>query len=104
MTFSNYLTTDIEWPADSSELPSSAVVAVPSSLWSLGAKDFEPEGAFDHLDEMEEDEADDFWDEYEPSEAAQDALDAEWDREMKRLLRAQFGFDPKRIGSWRPEA
>jgi hypothetical protein len=103
MTFSNYQMIDIEWPMERDDLPPSAVVAVPSSLWSLGAEDFEPDGALDPVEEMDEDEAEEFWDEYEPSEAACDALDAAWASELKRLLLTKFGVEPRRIGSFQPE-
>ena len=103
MTCTNYQVTDIDWPMEHIELPTSAIIAVPSSLWSLGAEDFEPAGSLDHVEEMDEDEAEEFWDEYEPSEAACDGLDEAWTSELKQLLLTKFGVEPLRIGSFRPE-
>lgn len=117
MSITPFRVTGIVWPDSNQTFPAEAIVDVPSWLTDLGPEDCEPandnedaalSGACepDDLDADQDDDFDEDDDEldedYQPSEAAWDALDAEWDRAIFDLLARSYGEMPVSIGSYGP--
>ncbi len=99
-----FLVHGIVWAEPNPGLPSEATVMLSNHLVLSGVEDYEPEGALDHLDDLEEDEVEEFWDDYEPSDAAAAAWDLEWDREIKAALEALHGHPVLSFAGYKPAA